>query len=119
VSTFRKLVKILLFVFVVNAMYQFVPPYYRYVRFKDGVHETALFSQRVPDTAIVDRVMTLVDRLNVPVARESVFVQHEGARIVISVSYVETMTFVPGRPYEWQFDASADALHVRNPKEAP
>lgn len=103
-STLRKLVKILIAVFIANALYQFVPPYYHYIRFRDAVQETALFPQRMSDIQIVDRVMVLADRLGVPIDRDSVQVRHQGSRVIITASYVETMTFVPGRPYEWQFD---------------
>ena len=118
-STFRKLFKILVLVFIANAAYQFVPPYYRYVKFKDGVHETALFSQRMKDAEIVDRVMALADRLNVPLDRESLQVQRHGSQVVIVASYIEPMTFVPGRTYQWQFNVDADVLHVKGPGEAP
>jgi hypothetical protein len=104
VSTLRKLVKILILVSIANALYQFVPPYYHYVRFKDGVQEMALFSQRMSDTEIVDRVMALADRLGVPVDRDSVQVRHQATRVIINASYVEPMTFVPGRAYQWQFN---------------
>jgi hypothetical protein len=116
-SAFRKIVKIVVLVFVANALYQFVPPYYRYVRFKDGVHETALFSQRMQDVEIVDRVMALADRLHVPLDRESVQIQHQGTRVVIDASYLEPMTFVPGNTYQWQFNVGADVLHGKAPDQ--
>ena len=116
----RRLIKLLVLAIIANTLYQFVPPYLRYIRFKDGVRETALFSERLNDVQIVDRVMALADRLEVPIDRDAVQVSRpESNRVRVEGSYVEPMWFVPWRQYDWQFDVSVDARHVKAPGELP
>jgi len=55
---FRNLVKLIIALLIANALYQFVPPYVRYVQFGDAVHEALVFSKDMPDAVMAERIAT-------------------------------------------------------------
>ena len=66
----RKILRLAIFLVIANALYRFVPVYFHYQQFKDAVHETALFSRGRTDAQIIDRVMELAAKYQVPLDRE-------------------------------------------------
>jgi hypothetical protein len=109
----RKLVKLAIFLLIANAVYRITPPSVHYFQFKDAVQELALFSQKTPDTELVDRVMALADENSIPLDRDYVQVRRSNGQLIIDVSYVESMAVLPGYNYQHQFDVEAKAFDVR------
>lgn len=100
----RKVVNVAIFLLVAHALYRFVPIYFHYQQFKDAVHETALFSRDKTDAQIVDRVMELAERYEVPLDREYVRVRRDRQQLAIDASYVEIIEWLPSYKRRWQFD---------------
>ena len=100
----RNVVKLAVFLLAVHALYRFIPIYFHYQQFKDGVHEAALFSRGKTDEQLVDQVMELAEKQQVPLSREYVQVRRENDRTFISASYVEIIEWLPGYRRPWQFD---------------
>ncbi len=111
----RRLFQLAIFLFVANALYQAAPVGLRYFQFKDALQELALFSQKSPEKELIDRVMAIAAEHNVPLEREYVEVKHTTNELTISVAYLETMTFVPGYPYEREMDISVRAYIIEPP----
>lgn len=111
----RKLFQFAVVVFVANALYQTAPLGIHYFEFKDAVEELALFGQKSSDQEIIDRVMVLAAEHGIPVERDDVAVTRTTTEVVITASYLETMTFLPGFPYQRQFDVEAKAYVVTAP----
>ena len=103
----RKALQVAVFLLLANAVYQAAPVSLRHYKFKDALQELALFSQKLTDAELIDRVMVLADEHNVPLDRDYVEVRHPDGQLVITASYVETMMFVPGFDYVRQFDVVA------------
>ena len=104
----RKLLKLAVFLLVANALYQLAPVTLRYFQFKDAVRELALFPQKLNESQLVDKVMEMAEEHSVPLEREDVQVRREpDGSVLIDLSYVETLLFVPGFEYPWQFDVIA------------
>ena len=99
----RTFVKLGIFLLIVHALYRFVPVYYHYQQFKDAVHETALFSRDRTDAQIIDRVMELAEKYQIPLGRDSVQVRREGQHTSIDASYVESIEWLPTYKRPWQF----------------
>lgn len=112
----RKLVKLAIVLLIANAMYQFVPPYVHYVQFKDAVRETALFAKDVPDGVLLDKLMSLAEKHNVPIDRDAIEIRHDQSNIYIDASYVQVINFAPTYAYPWQFEVKADAIHNPPPR---
>jgi len=103
----RKALQIAVFLLLANAVYQAAPVSLRHYQFKDALQELALFSQKLTDAELIDRVMVLAEEHNIPLDREYVEVRRGSGQLVITASYVETMKFVPGYDYVRQFDVVA------------
>jgi hypothetical protein len=106
----RTVVKLAIFLLVAHALYRFVPVYFHYQQFKDAVSETALFARNQTDVQIVDRVMDLAAKHQVPLDRDYVRVVRDGNRLTIQAAYVETIEWVPTYKRNWQFDIEEEAM---------
>jgi hypothetical protein len=111
----RTLVKLGIFLLIVHALYRFVPIYFHYQQLKDAVHETALFSRERTDAQIIDRVMELAEKYQVPLSRENVQVRREGEHVAIDAAYVESIEWLPTYKRLWQFNIGEEALIVGRP----
>lgn len=103
----RKLLKLAVFLFIANAAYQAAPVSWHYYGFQDAVQDLALFSEKASEAELIDRVMVLAEEHGVPLEREYVEVRRGNSQLLITASYIETMTFLPGYQYERQFDVQA------------
>ncbi|HEY4671239.1 MAG TPA: hypothetical protein VIG78_04145 [Gemmatimonadaceae bacterium] len=109
----RKLVKLAVFLLIANAVYRIAPVSVHYFQFKDALQELALFSQKVPDAELIDRVMALADEHSVPLDRDYIQIRRPNRQLIIDVAYVESMKVLPGYSYEHEFDIEAKAFDVR------
>jgi hypothetical protein len=108
----RKLVNLAILLLIANALYQFVPPYLKYQQFKDDVRDVALFSNRAPDAAIVDRVLQRAEERDIPIGRDDVAIRHDQRNIYIDVAWVQDIAFAPFYTKPWEFDVHAEAIEV-------
>ena len=106
----RRALQIAVFLLLANAVYQAVPVSWHYYQFKDALQELALFSQKSTDAQLIDRVMVLADEHSIPLDRDYVQVQRGRGELVITVAYIDTMTFVPGYDYNREFDITVRAF---------
>lgn len=109
----RKLVKLAIFLLLANAVYRIAPVAYHNFQFKDALQNLALFSQKVSDAELIDRVMALADEHNVPLDRDYIQIRRSTGQLIIDVSYVESINVVPGYTYDHQFDIEAKAFDPR------
>jgi hypothetical protein len=108
----RKIVKLAVFLFIANAVYQVAPVAWRHLQFKDALQELVLYSQKSTDAELVNRTMTLADESSVPLEREYVRVRRETGALHIDASYVEPLHLLPRYSYRWEFDIDAKALDL-------
>jgi hypothetical protein len=106
----KKVIKLAVFLFVANVVYQVAPVSLHYLQFKDALEELALFSDKATEVQLIDRIMGLAEEHSIPLEREYVQVQRSGNAIMINASYVVTLHFLPGSDYQHQFDVVAKAL---------
>ncbi len=106
----RKLINLAIFLLIANAVYQVAPVALHQFQFKDAVHDLALFAQRETNDQIIDKVMTLAAENNVPLEREYIQIARSTGSMNIKATYVETMHFLPGFSYPWQFDVDVTVL---------
>jgi hypothetical protein len=111
----RNLVRLIVFLLIVHAFYRFVPVYLHYYQFKDAVGETALFSKDVAETEIVDRVMALAAKFQIPIEREAVQVTRDKQMTYINLMYEEKIQWLPSYSRPMPFTVAAEGWHVRPP----
>jgi hypothetical protein len=103
----RKVMNIAVFLLIANAVYQIAPVVVHHYQFKDALNELALFSTKLTDDEVVDRTMALAQENKIPLIRQYVQVRHDRGTIYIDATYVDSLRYLPGLEYPWQFDASA------------
>jgi hypothetical protein len=108
----RKIIKLAIFLFIANALYQIAPVALRNIQFKDALQEMVLYSQKSTDAELVQRALALAVENKVPLQREYVGVRHETGSIHVDARYVEPLLLFPRYTYKWQFDIDAKALDL-------
>lgn len=114
----RNLIRLAIVLLVANALYQFVPVYVHYQQFKDAVEETALFSKDRTDAEIVDRVMALAERYQIPIKPEDVQVTRDKQLTYINVLYEEQVEWVPSYRRPVPFTVAVEGWHTKPPSRA-
>lgn len=109
----RKLVQLAIFLLIANALYRIAPVSIHYYKFKDALQELALFSQKVTDAELTDRVMALADENSIPLDRDYIRIRRPNGQLIIDASYMESMKVLPGYDYVREFDVEARAFDAR------
>ena len=111
----RNLVRLAVVLLVAHALYRFVPVYVHYQQFKDAVAEAALFSRDRSDNDLVDRVMELAQRYQIPIERDAVLVTRDRQLTYINVAYEEQIEWLPSYTRAMPFTVAVEGWHVRPP----
>ena len=109
----RNLVRLAVLLLIAHALYRFVPVYLHYYQFKDAVAETALFAKDRTDTELVDRVMMLAERYQIPIERDAVQVSRDTRMTYITLMYEEQIEWVPTYRRTMPFTVAVEGWHVR------
>ena len=107
----RNLIRLAVLLLIANALYRFVPVYLHHYQFKDAVAEAARFSKDRTDAELVDRVMLLAERYQIPLDREAVQVTREKQTTYINLGYQEVIEWVPTYKRPMGFTVSVDSWH--------
>ena len=109
---FKTLIKLLIAALVVNATWRAGNVYLKYFRFKDDVHEAALFAARQSDSQVQAKVMSLAEQFDIPLKPENVSITRNERRTVINAVYTDEVELVPTKFYPWEFKVSVEALNL-------
>ena len=109
----RNLVRLAVVLLLGHALFRFVPVYLHYHQFKDAVEETALFAKDRTDHEIVERVMTLAMRYEIPIGPEAVQVTRDKQFTYINIQYEERIEWVPTYTRPMPFTIAVEGWHVR------
>jgi hypothetical protein len=111
----RNLIRLAVLLLIAHALFRFVPVYVHHYQFKDAVAETALFAKDRTDTELVDRVMTLAERYQIPLERDAVQVSRDKLMTYITLTYEEQIEWVPSYRRPMPFTVSVEGWHVQPP----
>ena len=108
----RNLVRLAVVLLIPHALYRFVPVYLHHYQFKDAVAEAAKFAKDRSDTELVDRVMVLAERYQIPLDREAVQVSRDKQMTYITLTSEEQIEWVPTYKKPMPFTVSVEGWHV-------
>lgn len=112
----RILLKLAVFGLVVHAGLQAGNSAWRFISFKDGVEQEALFAGERTAEEIRARVLERAAALEVPIEPQDVAVEFDGELTLISAVYVEEIPLVPRLySYPMTYDASSRSVRLRRP----
>jgi hypothetical protein len=107
----RNLVRLAFVLLIAHALYRFVPVYLHHYQFKDAVAEAARFSKDRSDAELVDRVMFLAERYQIPLDKDAIQVTRDKQTTYINVAYEEVIEWVPSYKKPMPFNVSVDSWH--------
>ena len=104
----RNLVRLAVLLLIANALYRFVPVYMHHYQFKDAVEEAARFARDRSDAELVDRVMQLAERYQIPLEREAIQVTRDKQTTYVNLTYQEEIEWVPTFKRRTAFSVAVD-----------
>jgi hypothetical protein len=114
----RNVMRFAVVLLIGHALFRFVPVYVHSYQFKDAVAEVALFAKDRSDVEIVDRVMELAARYDIPIERDMVQVTRDRVETYIDLSYEQQIEWVPGYRRPTPFNVNVEGWHVAPPTAA-
>jgi hypothetical protein len=111
----KTILKIAVAALVVHACWRSSIVVLRYMKFKDAVHETLLFSASKGDSQVQARVLELARQLDVPVQPETISIRHVDNRTIIETAYTDQIELIPTKFYPWQFKVNVEVFNAYMP----
>jgi type III secretion system FlhB-like substrate exporter len=108
----KTLIKLLIAVVIVNAVFRCGSVALKYYQFKDQVQQMVLFGQGETAPQLTDEILEEAQKRSVPLDDEGLTVSRQGARTVADVSYSENVEVFPRYFYPVTFSFSAEAFGV-------
>jgi hypothetical protein len=108
----RAILKLIVFVLIVHALYQFVPAYFNYHLFKDDVKQAALFAGEATDVELVQQILQHAEVRDIPLAREAISVRRVNNQLFVEAAYEQPVKVLPWYTYIWQVEVAENVMHV-------
>jgi hypothetical protein len=103
----KTIIKIVIALFLVVAMFNGGQAAFNNYSFEDAVHEGLLFNPNASDEQIVDMVMKLAREYGLPLEANDIKINSRGNDLMVNMSYTDTVVLVPGVfEREWTFNPS-------------
>jgi hypothetical protein len=109
----RTLIKLALVALVANALVRTVPVYWNYFKFRDAVQETARFSGKRSEQDVQERVLSIANRFDIPIAIGDIRVRKDGEKTFVETAYDTKIEYFPGRTYPVHFDVRVEGVPPR------
>jgi hypothetical protein len=108
----KTIVKLVIMLAILNAVFRAGSAAWTYYEFKDAVQQTLLFGSRTPPSELHTKILAKAGEFEVPVTPENVSVQREDKRTWASVVYTEPVEFFPSysRPITFRFTVEEIAV---------
>jgi hypothetical protein len=103
----KTIIKIVIALVVVIAMFNAGRYAFNNYAFEDAVHEGLLFEPGATDEKLVDMVMKLAREYSIPMEANNIKINTRGSDLIINMSYTDTVVLIPGIfEREWTFTPS-------------
>ena len=101
----KTIIKIVISLFLLTAMFNAGRSAFNNYAFEDAVHEGLLFEPNATDEKIVDMVMKLARDYEVPLDPDDILISSRGSDLLVNMSYTDTVVLVPGvLERDWTFE---------------
>lgn len=108
----RKVVKLAVLALVLHALYRSAPVFVHHYQFSDAVREAALFSRDRSEAEILQRVLELASRHEIPLDADAVQVRRDSQSTFIDASYEQEIEWLPSYRRPWPFTVSVEGWAV-------
>lgn len=113
----RTLIKLVIVMAVLNAMFQYSRVMWAYYQLKDSAQQSVVFGSHATTDQIHAQIMRSAADLAVPLEPGQLTVSRMDERTVAEASYTQTVRFVPGyeRPMPFSFQVEGIAVQAVKP----
>ena len=115
----KTLFKLGIMLLVANALFRFVPPYWRNHEFQSQVKEASLKWRNLPDDAVMEDVLAVAASHDVPITSQNVNIQRVNDRLRLRVAYDVPIELLPTMSRPWTFTSNVDAEVYARPVNQP
>jgi hypothetical protein len=109
----RTIIRLSLVALVVHASVRIAPVFWTHFKFRDAVEDMAMFSQKQTEREVIDRIMGIAERMDVPLDRANVEVRRTRGITHVDARYVAQLEYFPKRFYPWAFELDLEAVPPR------
>jgi hypothetical protein len=102
-----------------NALFRFVPPYWRHHEFESDVKHASLQWRNQTDDAVIEDVLAAAATRSVPIDKENVKIRRVNQHLYLSVAYDVPIELLPSMSRVWRFTSDIDAEVLRHPVTPP
>jgi len=103
----RTIIKLIVVLVVLNALYRFGDAYWDHYQFEDSVQQMAQFSENATADDVRAKVLELAQSNDIPLTNENLTVTRVPRRIEVDGVYVRELMLFPSYVKPWEFK-----LHV-------
>lgn len=116
----KTIIKIVLALIALTAVFQAGMASWTNYQFQDAVHEALIFQPNASDQEIKQTVMELASNKGLPVEVENVKVRQAGPDLFVDVTYETEVPLLPGvYAKAWQFNANASTRLMPGVRRSP
>ena len=115
----KTLFKLGIVLLLANALFRFVPPYWRNHEFQSEVRHASLKWRNLSDAAVMEDVLSVAASHNLPITAQNVTIQRDRDRLRLRVAYDVPIELLPSMSRPWTFTSNADAEVLRRAASAP
>lgn len=98
---------------VANALFRFVPPYWRHHEFESEVKEASLKWRNLADADVTEDVLSVAGKHDVPITSQNITIQRLKDRLQLKVTYDLPIELLPSMSRPWTFTSNVDAEVIR------
>jgi hypothetical protein len=109
----KTIIKLLITVAVINALFRIGMATATYYQFKDASYQIALFAGYETESALHSRVMDMAAAYQVPISPEQVTIRRDGLRTVIEAEYDQPVELFPHFTRSAQVSFKVEAFSTR------
>lgn len=108
-----RIVKLVVALLVLYALYNFVPVYLSHHLFKDDLKQAALFGGELTEGELLEQVLQHAEIRDIPLDRANAAVRRVSSQTFIETWYEQPVRVLPWYTYLWRVEANASAMHIQ------
>jgi hypothetical protein len=103
----KTIIKIVIALLLITAMFNGARAALNDYQFSDAVHQAMLFDPRATDQELVQTVLKLAAEYQIPMEASNVTVREAGSDLIVDMTYTYNIVFIPGIvARDWTFNPS-------------
>lgn len=107
-----RVVKLVVALLIVYALYQFIPIYISHHLFKDDLKQAALFGAELTDAELAEQVLHHAQIRDIPLDRANVSVKRVSTQTFIETFYEQPVRVLPWYTYIWHVTTNTSVIHI-------